>query len=89
MAALHIDGFRAVDAEYVGPPLPPVSRRTKLWTTGVFAAAGSITPGGRYDEQYFYPLAFAQTIDDLDRYCWPEADWFDYAQMHEQAAERT
>lgn len=41
--------------------------------------------GGRYDEQHFHPLAFAQSIDDLDAYPWPSADWFDYSQMRAQA----
>jgi len=40
-----------------------------------------------YDEQSFYPLAAAQTIDDLNRYSWPRADWFDYSGMRAQAQE--
>jgi hypothetical protein len=32
-------------------------------------------------------LAAAQTIDDLKKYAWPSADWFDYSGMRAQAAE--
>ena len=87
ITALHIDGFRSVDAEYVGPRLPPVPPDEVVDYWGI-RRRWIHHAGGRYDEQYFYPLAFAQTIDDLDRYCWPQADWFDYAQMHAQATER-
>jgi len=43
--------------------------------------------GGTYNEQVFYPLAFARSIDDLDEYNWPTTDWFDYSQLAEQARE--
>jgi uroporphyrinogen decarboxylase len=42
---------------------------------------------GVYHEQSFYPLAHAESIDDLEAYRWPCADWFDYSRMR-AAAER-
>ena len=42
---------------------------------------------GTYNEQYYAPLASARTLDDLERYAWPSADWFDYSEM--AAAART
>jgi len=41
--------------------------------------------GGAYSEQCFYPLAEARTIDDLNRYAWPKANWFDYSEMKSAA----
>ncbi|MFN8006546.1 MAG: uroporphyrinogen decarboxylase family protein [Terriglobia bacterium] len=41
--------------------------------------------GGDYDEQYFYPLAFAKSIDDVESYPWPQAEWFDYSRMKDEA----
>jgi uroporphyrinogen decarboxylase len=32
-----------------------------------------------------WPLAFAQTLDDLERYRWPQAEWFDYSTVGERA----
>jgi len=41
--------------------------------------------GGVYDEQCFYPLATAQTIDDLNKYAWPDSGCFDYLGMRAKA----
>ena len=83
-AELHIDGMRSVTAEYVGPPLPTVPDDEVVDYWGI-RRRWVYQLGGKYDEQYFYPLAFAQTIDDLAAYRWPCADWFDYSQMRAQA----
>jgi len=84
--ALHIDGFGGVDPEYVGPPLPrvPPGETVSLWGIRTKRVPHE---GGAYDEQSFYPLAGAQTIDDLNAYTWPRADWFDYSGMRARAAE--
>jgi len=84
LAALHIDGFGGVGAKYVGPALPsmPAGESVDFW-----GIRNRQVPheGGSYSEQYFFPLAFATTLDDLDRYAWPKAEWFDYSAMREQA----
>ncbi|MHB9029509.1 MAG: uroporphyrinogen decarboxylase family protein, partial [Candidatus Latescibacterota bacterium] len=42
---------------------------------------------GEYDEIDYYPLAGAESIDDLRKFAWPSPDWFDYAGIREQIAE--
>ena len=83
-AELHIDGFAGVGPEYVGPPLPPVAPDESIDLWGMRRRRVK-HEGGAYDEQFFYPLATAQTIDDLNAYTWPSADWFDYSHMRDQA----
>jgi uroporphyrinogen decarboxylase len=85
-AALHIDGMASPGPEYIGPLLPsmPSGETVNEWgmrKRNITYATGS------YDEQYFYPLASAQTMEDLDAYAWPKADWYDYSKMREQAQE--
>jgi uroporphyrinogen decarboxylase len=41
---------------------------------------------GVYDEQVYYPLAKAETIDDLEAYAWPSPDWYDYSALPDLAA---
>jgi len=77
---LHIDGFGSVAAQYIGPALPRVSpdEVVDFWGTRSRRVPHE---GGAYNEQYFYPLDGAQTLDDLHKYAWPEAGWFDYSGM--------
>ena len=84
--ALHIDGMSSVGADYVGPPMPPVAQNESVNFWGMRYRR---VPhgGGAYDEQSFYPLASVQTIDDLNSYKWPSADWFDYSTMRTKAEE--
>jgi uroporphyrinogen decarboxylase len=88
--ALHIDGFASLRPRYIGPPLPDYPEGAEqsarefygIWNMRLkwmnFAT-------GRYLEQANHPLAEAQTIDDLEAYRWPSADWFDYSQMRAEA----
>ena len=82
--ALHIDGMNSIASIYQGPPLPavPADETVDFW--GIRRRHTQYNTGV-YDEQCFAPLAFAQSIDDLDQYNWPSADWFDYSTMREQA----
>jgi len=84
-AALHIDGIAAVGAEYAGPPVPdaPAGEFADFWGMR-FRPVDYGT--GVYHEQTFYPLASARTVDDLERFQWPTADWFDYSGMAAAAA---
>ena len=83
---LHIDGIAGVGPKYVGPALPQVPPDESVDYWGM---RGRRVPheGGAYQEQFFHPLASAQTIDDLDAYAWPSTNWFDYSEMRAQAAE--
>ena len=68
---LHIDSFARADAHYVGPAFP---KNGNCWG---MRFENMDYGSGAYQEQSFYPLADAQTIDDLEAYAWPQADWFD------------
>ncbi len=84
--ALGIDGFASVGPEYVGPPLPaaPEGESVNMWGMRRKEIAYE---GGVYEEQCVWPLARARTVDDLNAYRWPEADWFDCSAMRAAAAE--
>ena len=84
--ALHIDGFAQVGAEYVGPALPETEEGEIVDYWGIRSRAVDYGTGVYY-EQSFNPLSGARSIDDLERYQWPSADWFDYSGMR-AAAER-
>ena len=81
---LHVDGFAGIGPKYIGPPVPDVPEGESANFWGM--RSRNVSYGsGVYSEQCFCPLAFAKTIDDLDRYVWPSADWFDYSQMEADA----
>lgn len=77
---LHVDGFAGIGPKYAGPPLPQTDpgESVNFWGMRYRRVPHE---GGAYDEQCFHPLAGAQTIDDLNKYAWPQADWFDYSEM--------
>ena len=79
-AHLHIDGMGEVGAKYIGPPLPPApeGETSDMWG---MRSRPVRYPTGVYQEQCYYPLAAARTIDDLNAYRWPTVDWFDYSEM--------
>jgi uroporphyrinogen decarboxylase len=81
---LHIDGIAGVGPKYVGPPLPEVGEDETVDLWGVRRRRVEYGTG-QYFEQSHNPLAAAETIDDLRRYPWPDAGWFDYSQMRPAA----
>jgi len=82
--ALHLDGFGGVGAKYVGPaPQAPADEVADYW--GVRSRKVQYDTGV-YWENTFHPLAAARTIDDLEAYAWPSADWFDTTDMRANAA---
>ena len=78
-AALNIDGMANIGAEYIGPTLEPDADYWGMRYAPINYGTGT------YREQCFYPLAEARTIDDLEAYAWPQADWFDYSQLRQHA----
>jgi uroporphyrinogen decarboxylase len=83
--SLHIDGMACVNAVYTGPSLPCTGEESvDMW--GIRSKPMQYA-GGVYLEMSFHPLAAARTIDDLEAYAWPSADWFDYSRMRASAAE--
>ena len=83
---LHIDGFAGVGPDYIGPALPPVPADESVDFWGIRTKQVP-HDGGVYAEQYFYPLASAETIDDLRAFAWPDANWFDDSKVRAKAAE--
>lgn len=84
-AILHLDGFGGVGPRYIGPPMPAMPQGQSIDFWGVQRKRVDCGQG-EYWEFSHHPLAAANTTDDLDRYRWPSADWFDYSQMHADAA---
>jgi len=77
---LHLDSFGNVGAQYIGPTLPETAEGQAADFWGMRRRAVDYGTG-TYWEQCFFPLASARTVDDLERYPWPSADWFDYSEM--------
>lgn len=78
--------------EYVGGPpkvLYPDLRSDGTWDTVYgFKRHWAPVKGGRTDELvYPLPLADAETTDEVDRYEWPQASWFDYSSIKSQCEE--
>jgi len=84
---LHVDGFAGVAAAYAGPPLPPTPEGETVNMWGMRTRPVEYE-GGVYHEQSFNPLAAATTIDDLEAYRWPTAEWFDTSQMRAAAEQK-
>ena len=84
---LGIDGMDFVAPEYIGPKLPVMPEGESIDFWGIRTRCVEYN-GGTYNEQYFYPLAFAKTIRDLDDYQWPSVEWFDYSKMREAAEQK-
>ncbi len=64
-----------ISPRYIGPPLPP---RTDMW--GIVRKQVSYGDG-TYDEIEYYPLAEINTPGEIDKYAWPDPEWFDYANL--------
>ena len=83
---LRIDGMAGVNAAYIGPKITaPPGESSDMWGIRTRPMAYE---GGIYQEQSFNPLSSARTIDDLEAYAWPEAEWFDYSRMRTEAAKK-
>jgi uroporphyrinogen decarboxylase len=76
-AALHIDGFGGGSAPYLGPPPPPAPPGETVNYWGIRTRAVSYGTGS-YQEVTHHPLAAARSIDDLEKYAWPQPEHFDY-----------
>lgn len=83
-AELQIDGFAWLFPEYSGPALPAVSENESVDVWGIRYRQCDYGTGS-YQEPYYHPLAMAQTIEDLQKYRWPNPDWFNYQPLRQQA----
>jgi len=84
LEALHVDGFAGAGATYVGPDLPAAGEGRTIDYWGILHERVRYDTG-EYNEISRHPLAEAESIDDLEAYAWPEADWFDCSQMADAA----
>jgi len=85
LSRLHVDGMAGIGPRYCGPPPPaaPEGEGADFW--GVRSRPVDYG-SGVYWETTHHPLAQAQTVDDLDAYAWPSADWFDYSKLRAEAS---
>lgn len=75
----------AADVRFVWPRLVPVPGEQRYgYNCGVVHARLHNQPAGY--EQAAYPVGDALTVEDLDRWRWPDPDWFDYSIPRERAA---
>lgn len=72
--------LRVIDAPYIGPEL-------ETWADGRFENYwGHIrkaikNEAGTYNESVEFPYAEFKTVEDVNNFRWPKADWFDYGQL--------
>lgn len=79
---LGIDGIVGVAPPYCGPELADLGDPgwSALQAWGMRFKRQRYA-GGEYIEQVVYPLADAETIEDLEAFAWPDPDWWDYAAL--------
>jgi len=83
---LHIDGILGVWPSYTGPTLPTMPEGESIDFWGMRRKRVR-HESGTYDEQVYYPLEAATTIDEVDAYSWPSVDWFNYDSLRSKAEE--
>ena len=76
---LHIDGMFHVQAPYKGPK-KRVEGDIEFNEWG-FGYRKKPYAYGTYSEQVVFPLADAQTVQDIAAYAWPDPDWYDYGAL--------
>ena len=75
--------LRTLRLSYTGPELPVYDdgRIASYWG---YIRRPVRTDNGVYMESCYLPWAEFQTLDDVERYCWPDPAWFDYAALARQ-----
>lgn len=79
--------IRAISPRYIGPERKHYQDTDGLWITENSWGSHSkkVWTGKEFHgHTVHYPLDFAETLADLDRYTWPSADWFDYEDFKRQ-----
>jgi len=72
--------LRIIDASYIGPEL-------KRWPDGRFQNYwGHIrkpikNQAGTYDESVEFPYAEFKSVRDVEKFAWPQVQWFDYSRI--------
>jgi uroporphyrinogen decarboxylase len=77
--ALDID-LRWISMPFTGPEersaIPLGSEGTDFWGCHIRKAANEFNT---YYEFFDFPLASAESVDDVKRHSWPDLDWWDYS----------
>jgi uroporphyrinogen decarboxylase len=78
------DDFRYVEPRFCGPELRTFPDGS---IEGYFRERYRYAKfeGGKYLESCYQPFAGIHSVDNLDRSCFPSADWFDYSTIERQA----
>jgi uroporphyrinogen decarboxylase len=80
------DDFRRVHARYAGPPeFSPNSAFTHPEATSR-TPFGVERTGYGYGQPIGHPLAGARTVDDIERYTWPDPAWMDVTHVRDEAS---
>ena len=90
-SGIDVRSDSSVVPKYTGPentgiPADWSGNITKLWGIKEIVVQ---TESGPTITQVEYPLAEANSIEELERYCWPDPNWFDYADLRERLKEWT
>jgi len=72
--------IRTVAPEYLGSQLAP---DTDVWGVKREPIQSGL---GVYQEIDYYPLATANSVDDIARHTWPRVEWYDYSVLPERIA---
>lgn len=91
MRGIDIRGDSSVMPRYIGPadigiPADWSGNITALWGIKEIVVQ---TESGPTITQVEYPLAEAISLEELERYCWPDPDWFDYTDLRERLQDWT
>lgn len=91
MRGIDIRGDNSVMPRYIGPqetgiPADWSGNITRLWGIKEIVVQ---TESGPTITQADYPLAKADSLEELEAYCWPDPDWFDYSDVRERLQEWT
>ncbi len=79
---LDID-FRWVEPKYIGPKLElDNGHKRDIW--GVEWKFTKFSEGAGYWNEVDQPLKEAQTIEDLEKYNWPQLDWYDFSDLENE-----
>lgn len=71
---------------YIGPELPTrtdAQGRTVIRSFWGYEQTIHVTALDSYPVTSYYPLSGVETVEEVDRYAWPDPDWFDYSSIRE------
>jgi uroporphyrinogen decarboxylase len=70
--------LRWINPPYIGPPLATFDDGSSMNLWGI-RRRQMPNQYGEYAEPVGAPYAAWKTVEEMERFCWPDPDWFDYA----------